>query len=69
DQKVEAILAGIGIGNLPRERIQGQLDSGELIPLALPEDPTLETFLVWKISNRGKGLKDLTQRLSAVFAQ
>ncbi|MFK7734218.1 MAG: LysR family transcriptional regulator [Pseudomonadales bacterium] len=69
DQKVEAILAGIGIGNLPRQRIQAQLDSGELIPLALPEDPTLDTFLAWKISNKGKGLKDLTQRLSVVFAQ
>lgn len=68
DQKAHAILAGIGIGHLPRERIQPQLDSGELIPLVLPEDAPLENYLAWKISNKGKGLKDLTQRLSVAFA-
>lgn len=33
DQKVEAIMAGIGIGHLPRHRVQHHLDSGELIEL------------------------------------
>lgn len=68
DQKEQAILAGIGIGHLPRSRIQAQLDSGELLPLALAEQPPLENFLAWKISNKGRGLRDLTQRLSAEFA-
>ena len=66
DQKVEAILAGIGIGHLPRHRIQAQLDSGALIPLVLSDGPVSESFLAWKISNKGKGLQALTQRLSAV---
>ena len=30
DQKVAAILAGIGIGHLPRERIQWQIDTAGL---------------------------------------
>ncbi|MFK8050334.1 MAG: LysR family transcriptional regulator [Halioglobus sp.] len=64
DQKVEAILAGVGIGHLPRQRIQAQLNSGELIPLVLPTDSTPDNFLAWKISNKGKGLRNLTQRLS-----
>jgi DNA-binding transcriptional LysR family regulator len=65
DQKVEAILAGIGIGHLPRQRIQSHLNKGELIPLALAEDSVLDNFLAWKISNKGKGLQAITQRLSA----
>ncbi len=65
DQKVEAILAGLGIGHLPRKRIQQHLDNGELIALDLAEDTDNETFLAWKISNKGKGLKSLTQKLTA----
>ena len=65
DQKVEAILAGIGIGHLPRQRIQKQLKNGELIPLVLAGHPAHDSFLAWKISNKGKGLQALTQRLSA----
>lgn len=67
DQKVEAILAGVGIGHLPRQRIHSQLDNGELVELELSKDSRLETFLAWKISNKGKGLQVLTQRLSAAF--
>ena len=67
DQKTEAILAGIGIGHLPRQRIQSQLNNGELIPLKLLEDAVDDNFLAWKLSNKGKGLGALTQRLSAVF--
>ncbi|MGI9295418.1 MAG: LysR substrate-binding domain-containing protein, partial [Pseudomonadales bacterium] len=66
DQKVEAILAGIGIGHLPRQRIQRHLNSGALILLDLGEKAILENFLAWKISNKGKGLQALTQRLAAV---
>jgi DNA-binding transcriptional LysR family regulator len=65
DQKVEAILAGVGIGHLPRQRIQQQLNEGELIALDLAEDPENENFLAWKISNKGKGLQALTQKLMA----
>ena len=67
DQKVEAILAGIGMGHLPRQRIQQQLNKGELVALDLAEDSDHENFLAWKISNKGKGLQTLTERLSAVF--
>ena len=65
DQKVEAILAGIGIGHLPRQRIQQHLNSGALRLLDLEEGAILENYLAWKISNKGKGLQALTQRLAA----
>ncbi len=67
DQKVEAIRAGIGIGHLPRQRIQRELNNGELIPLVLAGDAAHDNFLAWKISNKGKGLQALTTRLAAVF--
>jgi DNA-binding transcriptional LysR family regulator len=67
DQKVVAILAGIGIGHLPLERINRHLENGELLKLELDEDSVHENFLAWKISNRGKGLQALTKRLSVVF--
>lgn len=67
DQKVQAIIAGIGIGHLPRHRIQSQLASGELIALNLPEGSMLQNYLAWKIGNKGKGLRALTQSLSAAL--
>jgi len=66
EQKVEAIMAGIGIGHLPRQRIQQHLDSGALIALDLGQGNALDNFLAWKISNKGKGLQALTQRLAAI---
>jgi DNA-binding transcriptional LysR family regulator len=65
DQKLEAILAGIGIGHMPRTRIQRYLDSGELKELKLANISNHEYFMAWKISNKGKGLQALTQLLAA----
>lgn len=65
DQKIEAILAGIGIGHLPRKRIQHHLDSGTLTILDLGEAAKVESFLAWKISNKGRGLQALSQKLAA----
>jgi DNA-binding transcriptional LysR family regulator len=65
DQKVEAIVAGIGIGHLPRKRIHRYLNSGALKELTLKNVTTHEYFIAWKISNKGKGLQALTQLLIA----
>jgi DNA-binding transcriptional LysR family regulator len=65
DQKLEAILAGIGIGHIPRTRIQRYLDTGELKELKLANISNHEYFMAWKISNKGKGLQALTQLLAA----
>lgn len=67
DHKVEAILAGIGIGHLPRQRIQKYLDSGELVALPVAKVDAYVNYLAWKISNKGKGLQALTKRLVVVF--
>ena len=67
DHKVQAIRAGVGIGHLPQHRVQPYLDSGELIALELAETSAHDTFIAWKISNKGKGLQALTKRLLVTF--
>ena len=68
DQKIHAILAAIGIGNLPRHRIQGYLDEGILLPLDIQQKHSSESFLAWKISNKGKGLRSITDKLIALHS-
>ena len=63
DQKTEALLAGLGIGHLPRHRIQNYLDKGSLIELNL-ETSSPESFIAWKISSKGKALQAISQRLA-----
>jgi DNA-binding transcriptional LysR family regulator len=58
--KIEAIIAGIGIGYLPRYMAQKYIISGELreieiIHKKIPQD----LFIAWKITNKGKGLSKL----------
>jgi len=66
DQKVQAILAGIGIGHVPKYRVQEYLQSGQILELDLgPNSNVSDVFLAWKISNKGKALKTLSQMLSA----
>lgn len=67
DQKVEAIVAGIGIGHLPRERVQALIAAGTLVEVALEEGVIPDSYLAWKVSNKGKGLAVLTQRFIAAF--
>ena len=66
EQKLEAIVAGLGIGHLPRQRIQRYLDEGTLTLLPLEEHKQPEVFLAWKLGNKGKGLKALTDRLAKI---
>ncbi len=62
DQKIKAQLAGLGIGHLPKHRIQTYLENGTLLPLPTIQDPN-DNFIAWKISHKGKALKTLSQRL------
>ena len=62
DQKIQAQRSCIGIGHLPRHRIQQYLDDGTLLPLPVTQASN-ENFLAWKISHKGKALQTLSQRL------
>jgi DNA-binding transcriptional LysR family regulator len=70
EQKIQAQLAGLGVGHLPRKLIQVHLDSGELVKLTTEEATTenLERYIAWKINNKGKALKRITQLLLDAFS-
>jgi len=69
EQKIQALVAGLGIGHLPRRLIQMHLDTGALVKLTT-EEPTTENherYIAWKISNKGRALKRITQLCSDSF--
>ncbi|TYK65232.1 LysR substrate-binding domain-containing protein [Colwellia echini] len=60
-QKIDAIIAGIGIGFLPKYLAQQYIMSGQLTEIALTENKVRQDlFMAWKITNKGKGLNKLT---------
>lgn len=64
-QKIEAIIAGIGIGYLPKDLIKNYVAAGELIIVDLVEKrPPQDLFMAWKITNKGKGLNKLITIIS-----
>ena len=64
-QKVTAIIAGIGIGYLPRRLAQHYMDTGQLIVIETGGEPiALDLFMAWKVTNKGKGLSTLVDFLS-----
>ena len=68
DQKVEAILAGMGIGHLPRYRIRHHIKEGRLIELTI-EQSNPECFIAWKLANKGRALASIsTALISAGFS-
>ena len=65
-QKVAAIVAGIGIGHLPKSMVHGYIESGQLVVIELEEKTSTpqDLYMAWKISSKGKGLKALISILS-----
>lgn len=67
--KIAAHIAGIGVGTVPKRRVEEALRSRQLIALALQKPlPSTPTYLAWKISNRGQALHWLVERLTAMTA-
>ena len=68
EHKIHAILAGIGVGFLPKNRVQGYLDSGELVAIDYQHlSESSDLFLAWKTVNKGKGLARLREILHQHF--
>ena len=59
--KIAAILSGIGIGYLPRYISRDKLLQVIRTKNNIPQD----LFITWKLTNKGKGLRKLTQILQA----
>ncbi|MCF2948475.1 LysR substrate-binding domain-containing protein [Paraglaciecola aquimarina] len=67
EHKIQSIKAGLGIGFLPRHRINCHLESGSLIEVPIvSKNSHLELCYAWKVVNKGKGLKRLTEILSEI---
>lgn len=64
DQKIGAVLSGLGIGHLPRYRIEGYLERGEMVELRM-DSFNPEYFVAWKLDNKGMALKTLSTLLAA----
>jgi DNA-binding transcriptional LysR family regulator len=65
-QKIAAIVAGIGIGHLPKKLVQQYIKSGQLVVIELEGKPKpQDLYMAWKISNKGKGLKKLVSILTS----
>ncbi|KGJ91568.1 LysR substrate-binding domain-containing protein [Colwellia psychrerythraea] len=59
-KKIAAIVAGIGIGHIPKCMAHPYIESGQLVVIDIEEKLTpQDLYMAWKISNKGKGLKQL----------
>lgn len=66
EYKVQAIVAGIGVGHLPKQRIQPLLNDGTLVEIELEVGrQSVDVYLAWKTVNKGRGL----QRLREIIKQ
>jgi len=69
-QKICAIEAGVGVGFLPVDQINTQIESGTLIVLTLSEPSIPQPLnIAWKVVNKGKGLRALVQCIEAEFSK
>ena len=67
--KIEAIVAGIGVGFLPKDRVLPYLISGELVALTTEQvHQNTDLFLAWKTVNKGKGLSRLRALMLAQYS-
>ena len=63
--KITALLAGIGIGYLPRNMAQQYINNEQFIEINLVDKPAKQDlFIAWKLTNKGKGLKTLIDMLT-----
>lgn len=64
ERKIEAQCKGLGVGYLPRHRIDRELESGCLVLVQLEESRAPQSLsAAWRNSNKGKGLKWFISRL------
>lgn len=65
EHKIIAQCQGLGVGYLPRHRIEQELAAGQLEVLTLDAPrPPVDISVAWQRSNTGKGLKWFVERLT-----
>lgn len=67
EQKIAAQVVGLGGGYLPRQRVGDLLASGQLVAVAMEQEPEpTPSFLVWRKDNRGRALRWFVDYLKSV---
>ena len=71
DKKITAHKLGLGVGYLPIHRIQAELDTKQLIALAVeqPEDRCQNLCIAWRKDNQGKALDWFIKKLQPIKVQ
>ena len=68
--KIQAQRLGLGVGFLPKHRIQDLLDSGELVGLqVIDHDAASKVYMGWKSNNKGKALHWFIDKTREKFNQ
>lgn len=66
-QKILAQLQGVGVGFLPRHKIQDYLDSGELIALTIEKEaPVTFQYCAWRSANTGRATQWFVDKIMAM---
>ena len=63
DEKIAAQKAGLGVGYLPKHRIEAELERGELIALKIDSN-TFEAQVAWRKGATGPALQWLLNELT-----
>lgn len=67
-QKIDAQMEGIGVGFLPRHRIEEHLQSGDLVALPMLEPiPDSSLNLVWRANDKGRAMRWFVERIRELF--
>ena len=66
-QKILAQLQGVGVGFLPRHKIQNYLDSGELVELSIEKEaPLTHQYCAWRSTNTGRATQWFVDKIMAM---
>ncbi|POZ63999.1 LysR family transcriptional regulator [Chromobacterium alticapitis] len=69
-EKLQAILAGLGSGHLPRSHVRAYLSSGELVEKTVEESGNLPPMcFAWKQEQPGRALQWFVRRLERAVAE
>jgi DNA-binding transcriptional LysR family regulator len=67
EQKIQAQLQGLGVGFLPRHRLQHLLERGELAVLTIEKEaPVTQQYCAWRSTNTGRATQWFVDKIMAM---
>jgi len=66
EQKIMAVIEGVGVGFLPYHKVKKYLASGELVSLAINKPaPVTSQYCSWHVNNKGKAMRWFVDKILA----